>query len=73
MATVTHVEPQLSGMFLIARAKPAADLDRSDEVLLLRDLAPPVGSAAAGQRRRVRRARWRRRPPPGETGKGERR
>jgi len=43
VATVTHVEPQISGMFLVARAKPAADLDRSDEVLLLRDLAPPVG------------------------------
>ncbi len=43
VATVTHVEPQISGMFLIARAKPAADLDRSDEVLLLRDLAPPIG------------------------------
>jgi len=43
VATVTHVEPQLSGMFLVARAKPTADLDRSDEVLLLRDLAPPVG------------------------------
>jgi rod shape-determining protein MreC len=43
VATVTHVEPQISGMFLVARAKPAADLDRSDEVLLLRDLAPPTG------------------------------
>jgi rod shape-determining protein MreC len=46
VATVTHVEPQISGMFLVARAKPAADLDRSDEVLLLRDLAPPVGPPA---------------------------
>lgn len=43
VATVTHVEPQLSGMFLVARAQPTADLERSDEVLLLRDLAPPVG------------------------------
>jgi rod shape-determining protein MreC len=43
VATVTHVEPQLSGMFLVARAQPTADLDRSDEVLLLRDLAPPTG------------------------------
>ncbi len=46
VATVTHVEPQVSGMFLVARAKPVADLDRSDEVLLLRDLAPPAGPPA---------------------------
>ncbi len=46
VATVTHVEPQISGMFLVARAKPAADLARSDEVLLLRDLAPPAGPPA---------------------------
>lgn len=43
VATVTHVEPQVSGMFLTAQARPAADMDRSGEVLLLRDLAPPVG------------------------------
>ncbi|MDA3915272.1 rod shape-determining protein MreC [Oleiagrimonas sp.] len=43
VGTVTHVEPQVSGMFLTARARPAADLDRSGEVLLLRDLAPPAG------------------------------
>ncbi|KGI76961.1 rod shape-determining protein MreC [Oleiagrimonas soli] len=46
VATVTHVEPQLSGMFLTARAEPSADMQRADEVLLLRDLAPPVGPPA---------------------------
>lgn len=46
VATVTHVEPQVSGMFLTARARPAADMNRSGEVLLLRDLAPPVGPPA---------------------------
>ncbi|RAP59735.1 rod shape-determining protein MreC [Oleiagrimonas sp. MCCC 1A03011] len=46
VATITHVEPQLSGMFLTARAKPSADMQRADEVLLLRDLAPPVGPPA---------------------------
>lgn len=36
-----------SGMFLSATAKPAADLERSDDVLLLHDQAEPVGPPAA--------------------------
>ena len=37
------VEPAASGMFLEGRARPAAELDRSQNVLLLHDLAEPVG------------------------------
>jgi len=40
---IQSVEPAASGMFLEGRARPAADLDRSDNVLLLHDLAEPVG------------------------------
>lgn len=40
---IQSVEPAGSGMFLEGRARPAADLDRSDNVLLLHDLAEPVG------------------------------
>jgi rod shape-determining protein MreC len=40
---VTSVGPAASGMFLEARANPSADLDRSDEVLVLHDLAEPAG------------------------------
>jgi len=40
---IRSVEPAASGMFLEGRARPAADLDRSDNVLLLHDLAEPVG------------------------------
>ncbi|WP_250633977.1 rod shape-determining protein MreC [Pinirhizobacter soli] len=36
-----------SGMFLAAKAKPAADVARSDDVLLLHDLAEPVGPPPA--------------------------
>jgi rod shape-determining protein MreC len=36
-----------SGMFLAAKAKPAADIARSDDVLLLHDLAEPVGPPPA--------------------------
>ncbi len=32
-----------SGTFLSAQARPAADLDRSEDVLLLHDLAEPAG------------------------------
>lgn len=46
VATVTSVNTDLSGMFLSATAQPAAALQRSGEVLLLRDLAPPVGPPA---------------------------
>ena len=40
---VRSVNPAPTGMFLEARALPSADLDRSDEVLLLHDLAEPAG------------------------------
>jgi rod shape-determining protein MreC len=40
---VATVGPAASGMFLEARANPSADLDRSDEVLVLHDLAEPSG------------------------------
>ncbi len=40
---IQSVEPAASGMFLEGRARPSADLDRSDNVLLLHDLAEPVG------------------------------
>jgi rod shape-determining protein MreC len=40
---IRSVEPAASGMFLEGRARPTADLDRSEDVLLLHDLAEPVG------------------------------
>ena len=40
---IRSVGPAATGMFLEAHALPSADLDRSDEVLLLRDLAEPAG------------------------------
>lgn len=40
---ISSVDPAPSGMFLEARAQPSADLDRSDEVLVLHDLAEPAG------------------------------
>lgn len=40
---IESVEPAASGMFLEGRARPTADLDRSEDVLLLHDLAEPVG------------------------------
>jgi rod shape-determining protein MreC len=40
---VRSVSPSQTGMFLEAHAQPSADLDRSDEVLLLHDLAEPAG------------------------------
>ncbi len=43
---ILSVQPDASGMFLSARARPAAQLNRSSNVLLLRDLAPPVGPPA---------------------------
>lgn len=46
VGTVRRVAPDLSGMFLSAQATPAAALERSGDVLLLRDLAPPVGPPA---------------------------
>lgn len=46
VGTIESVKPGASGMFLAAIAKPAAHLNRSSNVLLLRDLAPPVGPPA---------------------------
>ncbi|GLQ95709.1 rod shape-determining protein MreC [Dyella mobilis] len=40
---ISAVAPAASGMFLEAHANPSADLDRSDEVLVLHDLAEPAG------------------------------
>lgn len=40
---IRNVGPAPTGMFLEAHAEPSADLDRSDEVLLLHDLAEPAG------------------------------
>ncbi|WP_199101036.1 rod shape-determining protein MreC [Dyella sp. ASV21] len=40
---IRSVEPAGSGLFLEGRARPTADLDRSEDVLLLHDLAEPVG------------------------------
>ena len=40
---IRAVKPASSGMFLEARAEPAADIDRTDDVLLLHDLAEPQG------------------------------
>jgi rod shape-determining protein MreC len=46
VGTVTRLERDPSGMFLQALVKPAAELDRSGEVLLLRDQPDPVGPPA---------------------------
>ena len=46
VGTVTRLERDPSGMFLQALVKPAAELDRSGEVLLLRDQPEPVGPPA---------------------------
>ncbi|HTM69820.1 MAG TPA: rod shape-determining protein MreC, partial [Luteimonas sp.] len=43
---ISAVAPAASGMFQEARATPAADIDRSDDVLLLHDLAEPQGPPA---------------------------
>ncbi|RDS82746.1 rod shape-determining protein MreC [Dyella monticola] len=40
---IDTVQPAPTGMFLEAHATPSADLDRSDEVLVLHDLAEPAG------------------------------
>jgi rod shape-determining protein MreC len=45
---ITSVEQSPSGMFLEGRARPTADLDRSEDVLLLHDLAEPVGPPEPG-------------------------
>jgi rod shape-determining protein MreC len=43
---ITAVAPAATGMFQVARATPAADLDRSEDVLLLHDQAEPDGPPA---------------------------
>lgn len=43
---ITSIGAEPSGMFAVAVAKPAAALERSGEVLLLRPLAEPVGPPA---------------------------
>lgn len=43
---VTSVAPSATGMFQTAQAKPAADINRSEDVLLLHDQAEPDGPPA---------------------------
>lgn len=43
VGTITQVAPAATGMFLDAHAQPSADIDRSEDVLLLHDQAEPVG------------------------------
>jgi len=43
---IRSVAPASTGMFLVAQAQPAADIDRSDDVLLLHDQAEPDGPPA---------------------------
>ena len=43
---VTDMAPAATGMFLAAHAQPAADIDRSEDVLLLHDQAEPEGPPA---------------------------
>jgi len=40
---ITQVAPAATGMFLEARAQPSADIDRSEDVLLLHEQAEPAG------------------------------
>jgi rod shape-determining protein MreC len=40
---IRAVAPAATGMFLVAHARPAADIDRSEDVLLLHDQAEPDG------------------------------
>jgi rod shape-determining protein MreC len=43
---IRTVAPAATGMFLVAQAQPAADIDRSEDVLLLHDQAEPDGPPA---------------------------
>jgi rod shape-determining protein MreC len=43
---IVSVAPAATGMFQVALAKPAADIDRSEDVLLLHDQAEPDGPPA---------------------------
>jgi rod shape-determining protein MreC len=60
---VLSIGQSSSGMFLEARARPTADIDRSDDVLILHDQAEPAGppspAAAIGPPASLA-------PPPGE-------
>jgi rod shape-determining protein MreC len=40
---ITRVAPAPTGMFLEAQAQPSADINRSEDVLLLHDQAEPAG------------------------------
>ncbi|HJP97031.1 MAG TPA: rod shape-determining protein MreC [Rhodanobacteraceae bacterium] len=46
VGTVTQLKRDASGMFMEALVKPAAELERSGEVLLLRDQPDPIGPPA---------------------------
>ncbi|WP_049623471.1 rod shape-determining protein MreC [Frateuria defendens] len=46
VGVVSAVGPAASGMFMEAQAQPSADIHRSDDVLLLHDLAEPAGPPA---------------------------
>lgn len=46
---VVAVAPSANGMFLVAQAHPAAQINRSDDVLLLHDQAEPDGPPALPQ------------------------
>ena len=43
---IVSVAPAATGMFQVAQARPAADIDRSEDVLLLHDQAEPDGPPA---------------------------
>ncbi|HET6432867.1 rod shape-determining protein MreC [Dyella sp.] len=43
VGTIRRVQPSATGMFLEASASPSADIDRSEDVLLLHDQAEPIG------------------------------
>lgn len=47
VGTVRSVAPAATGMFMDAHATPAAQIHRSDDVLLLHDQAEPMGPPAA--------------------------
>lgn len=49
VGTVTATAPNVAGNYLHADARPSARLNRSDQVLLLRDLAEPVGPPAPAE------------------------
>jgi rod shape-determining protein MreC len=46
VGTILSAKPALSGTFLEAHAHPAADINRTDDVLILHDLADPQGPPA---------------------------